>query len=316
MTRIRIALVGVGKIARDQHVPALVGDNRFELVATASLQGSVKGVPAFADIHEMITKVEGLHAVSICTPAAARFELAQTAIDAGLHVMVEKPPAATVSEIVALRRRAGDKGVALFATWHSREAAGVEPARQWLAGKDIRSVRITWKEDIRRWHPGQEWILDRGGFGVFDPGINALSIATRILPHELLLQAAWMEVPEGRSAPLRATLEMRTGTAPVKAEFDFLKSGRQTWDISVETGEGLLVLSKGGRVLELPGGLTLEGPDREYPRLYTHFATLAASARSDVDTAPLQLVADAFLVADRRSGDPFAFEQPCAAANG
>src|SRR3546814_15502820 len=96
--------------------------------------------------------------------------------------MLEKPPAATTTEICALADHARARGVTLFATWHSREAAGVAGARDWLSGKRIRAAHIRLKEDIRRWHPGQEWILDAGGFGVFDPGINALSIMTAILP--------------------------------------------------------------------------------------------------------------------------------------
>lgn len=307
MKKLRIGLVGIGKIARDQHVPALAGDERFELVATASRNGFVNGVPRFPDIPALIAGVPDLQALSICTPPGGRFDQAAAAIDAGLHVMLEKPPSATVGEIAALSDRARDKGVTLFATWHSREAAGVEPARRWLAGKKIRKVQINWKEDIRRWHPGQEWILDKGGFGVFDPGINALSIATRILPDELLLEAAQMEVPQGRASPLRATLQMRTGNAPVTAEFDFLNGGQQIWDVAVDTEEGVLGLSMGGRILTLPDGTELDGPDFEYSRLYARFVDLIASFRSDVDTRPLQLVADAFLIGDRQGGDPFAF---------
>src|SRR3546814_10467554 len=81
--------------------------------------------------------------------------------------MLEKPPAATTTEISALADHARARGVTLFATWHSREAAGVTGARDWLSDKRIRAAHIRWKEDIRRWHPGQEWILDAGGFGVF-----------------------------------------------------------------------------------------------------------------------------------------------------
>ena len=51
----------------------------------------------------------------------------------------------------------------------------------WLAGRTIRRVECTWKEDVRVWHPGQAWIWEPG-IGVFDPGINALSVLTRILP--------------------------------------------------------------------------------------------------------------------------------------
>ncbi|RAG46972.1 gfo/Idh/MocA family oxidoreductase, partial [Burkholderia multivorans] len=91
-------------------------------------------------------------------------------------------------EVAALEALARSRGLTLFATWHSRCASAVEPARAWLATREIRAVQVRWKEDVRRWHPGQQWIWEPGGLGVFDPGINALSIVTRILPRELVLR--------------------------------------------------------------------------------------------------------------------------------
>jgi predicted dehydrogenase len=250
--RIRLGLVGIGKIARDQHLPAIAGNPRFDLVATASRHAQLDDIPGYPDIESLIAGGHGLAAISLCTPPEGRYEQARAAIEAGLHVMLEKPPAATLSEIVDLVERARAKGVMLFASWHSREAGAVEPARQWLAGKRIDAVRIIWKEDIRRWHPGQEWILAEGGFGVFDPGINALSIVTRLLAEPLLLHAAAMEVPEGRQAPLTARLAMRSGGTPVTADFDFLQTGQQTWDIEADTDAGTLRLRMGAVCLSCP----------------------------------------------------------------
>ncbi len=304
---IRLGLVGIGKIARDQHLPALAADDRFALVATASRHAQLDDVPGHPDIESMLAGGHALDAVSLCTPPDGRYGQARIAIEAGVDVMLEKPPAATLNEIEDLARLARDKGVTLFTTWHSREAGAVQAARDWLAGRRIDSARIAWKEDIRRWHPDQEWILAPGGFGVFDPGINALSIATRILPEPLILRSAWMEVPEGRQAPLAARLEMRSGATPVAAEFDFLQTGPQSWDIEVDTDAGPLRLSMGGSVIELPGAAAQELPDREYPRLYSRFAELVSARQSDVDLAPFRLVADAFLLAERRTGARFSF---------
>jgi D-galactose 1-dehydrogenase/L-arabinose 1- dehydrogenase len=304
---VRLGLVGIGKIARDQHLPALAADGRFALTATASRHATLDGIPGYADIAAMIAGGHDLTAVSLCTPPDGRYEQAVTAIDAGLHVMLEKPPATTLTEIAALAERAKARGVVLYTTWHSREAAGVEPAKAWLQGKRIDAVRITWREDIRRWHPGQEWILAAGGFGVFDPGINALSIATKILPEPMLLKSAWMEVPEGRASPLAAELEMRSGNARVDVVFDFLQTGPQTWDIEIDTDAGTLRLGMGGSILQLPGEDEQKAPDREYPRLYARFAELLAAGESDVDVRPLQIVADAFMMAERRVTAPFEF---------
>ncbi|MDT8761061.1 Gfo/Idh/MocA family oxidoreductase [Sphingomonas psychrotolerans] len=305
--RIRLGLVGIGKIARDQHLPALAADNRFELAATASRNAQLDNVPGYPDVAAMIAGGHALDAVSLCTPPDGRYEQAVTAIDAGLHVMLEKPPATTLTEIAALADRARAKGVVLFTTWHSREAAGVAPAKAWLQGKKIEAVRINWLEDIRHWHPGQEWILAAGGFGVFDPGINALSIATKILPDPLLLDSGWMEVPEGRGSPLAAQLKMRSGSAKVDVALDFLQTGPQTWDIDIDTDAGTLRLGMGGSILQLPGEDEQKAPDREYPRLYARFAELVAAGESDVDVRPLQIVADAFMMAERRTTAPFAF---------
>ena len=292
---IRVALVGLGKIARDQHLPALLADPAFALAATVCpLGGRTDGVPAFATLEDLRAADVGVDAVAICTPPQVRHRLAAEALGCGLHVLLEKPPAATLSEAASLVDLAAEAGVTIFAAWHSRFAAGVEPARAWLACSEVRGARIIWREDVRVWHPGQAWIWQPGGFGVFDPGINALSIATRILPGTVCLTDAELELPANRDAPIAARLALRTaGGAPIEVDFDFRQTGPQTWDIEVETDAGTLLLSQGGSVLTLPEG-TRRDSDAEYPALYARFADLVRRGASEVDTAPLALVEDAF----------------------
>ncbi|HXG82353.1 MAG TPA: Gfo/Idh/MocA family oxidoreductase [Sphingomicrobium sp.] len=303
---IRLAIIGVGKIARDQHLTAVAVSPDFELVATVSPHGRVNGVPGFDSIEHLLGSGVEIDAVSICTPPVGRSGIAAAAIDAGLDVMFEKPPAATLAEVEALERRALTAGRILFASWHSREAAGVAAARDWLAGRRIERAQIAWREDIRRWHPGQDWILAAGGFGVFDPGINALSILTAILSQPVFVEAAELSIPAGRAGPVAASVKLRSDGAEISAEFDFLHQGPQQWDISVETSQGRLMLRQGGRVLDIDGTAT-EGLDQEYPRLYARFAELIRARQSDVDIAPLRLVADAFLIGSRRDAPEFSW---------
>jgi predicted dehydrogenase len=305
---IRIALIGVGKVACDQHIPALRDDAAFSLVAGVSLDGALEGAPTYKVLQMLLDDGVPLDAVSICTPPATRHALARAAIDAGLHVMLEKPPAATVTEVHDLSERARARGLTLFTTWHSREAAAVEQARAWLAAREIRSVRTTWKEDIRVWHPAQNWILEPGGFGVFDPGVNALSILTRILPGRLTLARATLHFPANRDAPLAAQLDLlHDGRAPAPAVFDFLYTDAHRWDIEVETDHGALKLSEGGRLMAIDGVERIAGVDREYARLYARFAGLVAAGESDVDVGPQLLVADAFAIGRRVTAAPFDF---------
>lgn len=300
-----VALVGIGKIALDQHVPAIAASPDWDLSATVSRNGSVDGVEAFTDFSEFLATRHDTRVVSLTMPPVPRFDYAAAAIRSGRHVMLEKPPGATVSECHALVDLARTHRVTLYATWHSREAAMVAPAKAWLADKTLRRLRIIWKEDVRRWHPGQDWIWEPGGFGVFDPGINALSIMTEILPDPVQLTQATLEVPENKQGPIAADLNFfHPGGADVSAVFDWRQDGDQTWTIEVETDEGQMALHDGGARLVIDGveqvaeGLTLSG---EYPKLYARMAELVRDGQSDVDLSPLCHVADAFLLGRRET---------------
>lgn len=307
MEPVRIAIIGLGKIARDQHVPALLANGDFELMATVSPDDEgIGAMPHFASLADLLERGPPIDAVAVCTPPQVRQGLASAALERGIHALIEKPPAASLSEVAVLEEQAAAAGVTLFAGWHSRFAAGVEPARAWLAEREIARVTITWREDVRVWHPGQEWIWRAGGFGVFDPGINALSIATRILPRRLFVTAAELEFPTNREAPIAARLELADAAGtPISADFDFRQTGPQTWDIAIETDAGTLVLSHGGATLTLPDGAVRRDEDREYAGLYARFAELIDEGRSEADTAPLRLVADAFMRGRILRTDPF-----------
>jgi predicted dehydrogenase len=306
MAKTRIAIVGLGKIARDQHVPTLGASDAFELVGVASPHNKLDAVPSYPDLETLLRKVPNIQAVSLCTTPQVRYETARLALQHRLHVLMEKPPGVTVSEVLALAALASQKGLALFASWHSRHAAGVERARAWLAGRTIRGVTVNWKEDVRVWHPGQTWIWKAGGLGVFDPGINALSVLTRILPGELFLQRAELRYPRNCETPIAADLLLAdvTGT-PVRMELDFLHPGPPRWDIDVDTDAGRLSLSKGGGELSLGGEPVSDLQGREYPDLYRHFGHLVRDRALDVDVRPLQLVADAFLCGQCLEVEPF-----------
>ena len=58
--RLKTGLLGIGKIARDQHIPALAANPRFELVACASRNARVDGVANFADLESMLAGVPDL----------------------------------------------------------------------------------------------------------------------------------------------------------------------------------------------------------------------------------------------------------------
>jgi D-galactose 1-dehydrogenase len=306
MAGTKIALVGIGKIALDQHVPAITASPDWTLAATISRNGAVPGVPAFTDFATFLAERPDVPVVSLCLPPVPRFAYAEAALKAGRHVMLEKPPGATLAEVHALAALAHERGSTLYATWHSRMAQAVAPAKAWLADKLVLEAHITWREDVRKWHPGQDWVFEPGGMGVFDPGINALSILTEILPMPVHLTAASLEFPANRQTPIAAQLRF---SGNVTADFDWRQTGPQTWDITTRTDRGTLALRMGGNVLEIDGAPVTGRADimGEYPALYARMADLVRTGTSDVDLAPMIHVADALTLGRRAVTEPFAF---------
>jgi len=306
MKPIRIAIIGFGKIAADQHVPSIQGNPRFELVASSSRSG--KGVGrSFTDWREMIRSVEDLEAVAITTPPEPRYEIARECILAGLHCLLEKPPTAGLAEIHDLACLAEAQQVSLMTTWHAQHHATVDAAANALAGKRIASMEILWHEDVRKWHPDQQWIWQPGGFGVFDPGINAFSIATKIFPGNFFVQSADLSVPSDAQTPIavEAVFTSPQADGPLTASLDWRRSEGEEWTITVKTGEGKTIsLENGGSRLLIDGQAQEDDGPGEYPDIYRQFVQLIDERRSLVDVAPLRLVADCLLVGNRKTVEP------------
>jgi D-galactose 1-dehydrogenase len=306
----RIAVIGIGKIAEDQHLPVIDKSPEFELAACVSTRGVGHGdVPVFRTPAALYKAMPEVGIVSIATPPGVRHGFVREAIDAGKDVLLEKPPTPTVSEFDDLVAYGGKKGRVLFQTWHSRYNAAVEAARLILRAEGVKSARIDWRESVRKWHPGQQWVWEPGGFGVFDPGINALSIFTRILPFAVFIESAALYFPANRQTPVDAQLTFKSAgkrQPEMTAGFNWLEETGEIWTIAVETREGtLLKLEKGGTVLSVNGIVSVANPSEEYEAIYERFARLLRKRKSEMDGSPLRLVADAFLLGARHNVDEF-----------
>jgi D-galactose 1-dehydrogenase len=301
--RIKVALVGIGKIAVDQHVPSIAESDNWELAATVSRSGTVDGVPAYTDLDTMLAERPEIGVVSLCLPPVPRFAYAAACLRAGRHVMLEKPPGATLAEVYALDTMARDAGLTLFATWHSRMAKGVQAAKAALAGKTIESGHIDWKENVRQWHPDQDWVFATGGLGVLDPGINALSILTEVLPMPVHLESAVLHTPANRQTPIQAEMTFSDG---ITASFDWLREGMQTWEQRIVATDGTTVhLLEGGNRCSVD---RIEQPVselEEYPALYAHMSQLVRTGTSDVDLSPMVHVSDIMTLGRRETAPDF-----------
>lgn len=301
----RVGLIGYGLIARAQHIPTIAGSPDFELTAVASRRRpeDVEGVRVMDSPEDLIASPE-VDVVSLCTPPHARIAYTDMALAAGKHVLLEKPPAATLGEAQALLTLAQAAGRVLFASWHSQFNSAIPAARAILDRDPPKTVQVVWHEDVVAYHAGQQWIWEPGGFGVFDAGINALSILSKLLPDPVIVKGGRLLAEAGHPMPIAALVDATTATASVTLDFDW-RTKTAVREITVVTQGGkTLFLPASGRHLRVDGVEKMAEDRNEYPRLYRHFAQLLAEGRSDADIEPLRIVADIFLMCRRHAIEP------------
>ena len=105
---LRLGLIGCGRIAQVAHLPAIAKSACVRLAAVSDpspvLARAISrryDVPGYTDTEELLQA--GLDAVLIAVPDRFHRDLGCRALQAGLHVLVEKPAAATSAEAVELR---------------------------------------------------------------------------------------------------------------------------------------------------------------------------------------------------------------------
>ncbi len=111
--KVKTAILGAGRknIATDQHLPASLQSELVELVALCDRLESVNdfareaGVKAFNDYPDMLS-AEDIDMVQVCTPDQFHSEHALMALEAGKHVLLQKPPCISRDELRQLRNAA------------------------------------------------------------------------------------------------------------------------------------------------------------------------------------------------------------------
>ncbi|UNK48697.1 oxidoreductase [Lysobacter sp. S4-A87] len=120
---IRIALIGYGYAARTFHAPLIqsVAGLSMELVASSrpgQVQAELPGVPVESDPLRAVV-APGIDLVVIATPNDTHFPLAQAALRAGKHVVVDKPMTPDLSEARELSATAKAHG-RILSVFHNR----------------------------------------------------------------------------------------------------------------------------------------------------------------------------------------------------
>ncbi len=186
-----MGIIGAGGIAQERHIPAYVGmADDVELTAVqdvnaerARLVAETFDIPlAFEEYEPLFKEVD---AVTICTPNKFHSEIAIAALEAGVHVLCEKPMAITTQECEAMITAAEKNDRLLSIAYHFRHMPEAKLAKETILQGEIGDPLVTRVQAMRRRKvPGWGVFTNKdlqGGGSLIDFGCHLLDLALWLL---------------------------------------------------------------------------------------------------------------------------------------
>lgn len=191
MTKLRVGFIGVGGIAQSRHIPALMKlSDKVTIVGvsdvneeTAQRVASENHIPnVYKDYRDMFADVD---AVTICTPNKFHAEITIAALEAGVHVLCEKPMAMTTAECEAMLEASEKSGKVLAIAYHYRFMKETQAARRLILENEIGSPMVARVKALRRRKvPGWGVFTNKdlqGGGSLIDYGCHFLDLSMWLL---------------------------------------------------------------------------------------------------------------------------------------
>jgi predicted dehydrogenase len=182
---IRVGIIGTGGIARSCHIPGYQKLADVEIVALCDVAPGLAakvaaelGVPhAFEDAREMFAQVE-LDAVSVCTPNVSHREMTVLALEAGAHVLCEKPIAMNLQEGQAMVAKAKATDKVLQIGLHYRFTPAAQTVKRFVEAGELGDIYYGESTYFRRrgipsWGVFTQKKLQGGG-AMIDIGVHVL----------------------------------------------------------------------------------------------------------------------------------------------
>lgn len=185
MSTLKIGVIGVGSIA-GLHLKSYAKNPRVDLVAVADLNAeraaSVAkqwGATNHYDNATALLADPAVEAVSICTWNDSHAELAIAAIEAGKHVLVEKPMSKSWGEASELQRVAEASGKVLQVGFVRRHSANARILKQFIDAGDLGEIYYAKASAIRRAGNPGGWFANKaisGGGPLIDIGVHVIDL--------------------------------------------------------------------------------------------------------------------------------------------
>lgn len=286
---IRIGIIGTGAISQVVHLPILAERDDVDLVAVADSDVHKAevisrrfSVPVVMDPKDLI-HFDELDALVLCTPNDTHEEMAIEALEAGKHVLVERPLAATSAGAARVVDAAERAGRVLSVGMPHRYRPEVVALRSFVEGGelgDLYAVRGSW---LTRSMPAMRstWRSDpeiAGGGALVDLGIPALDLCLWVIGFPAIKRVSCLLGPgsEGVECAASLMMETETGVALTLEVTDRLFAGEDRYYVRVMGSEGsgslppLEVFKRlGGRPMEVtPRQPKPRGGENPYTNAY------------------------------------------------
>ena len=190
MNEIKLGVIGLGGIAQKHleafkkmkgvHISALCTKSQSNL----ALQSEKWGVPGgYTDYREMLSSAD-MDAVVVCTPPYLHKPISIAALDAGKHVLCEKPPAINASEALEMQQAADRNRRLLMYGFMFRFSQKHRIAKELCLGGELGKLYFMRSETMRRCSAPGGWFQQKsfsGGGPVMDFGIHSLDLAIYLM---------------------------------------------------------------------------------------------------------------------------------------
>lgn len=185
---LRVAVIGAGMISRDQHLPAWAGHPGARLVALADVSeaalayaGDEFNIERRVTDYRYLLDDPNIDVVDICAPSAMHAEISVQALQAGKHVLCEKPMATSRAGAATILSAAAASGKKLMIGQHMRFEPSVVALRYFLTESPMGRAYYARAQWLRRRRlPGKPAFADRrlsGGGALYDLGVHMLDLA-------------------------------------------------------------------------------------------------------------------------------------------
>lgn len=183
---LKVGVIGVGSISQF-HIEPYVNHERVELVAFCDMneerlqeKGKKYGVPQLYTDYKELIKEADIDAVSICTWNNTHAEIAIYALEAGKHVLVEKPLSMTVEEAEAVEEAQKSSGKTLQVGFVRRHGDNAKLLKRFIDNGDLGEIYYAKTSCLRRLGNPGGWFSDitrSGGGPLIDLGVHMIDIS-------------------------------------------------------------------------------------------------------------------------------------------